>query len=186
MDAPGSQDGKPAKPAESRRRQLVEFASITAIMCGAIAGVGAIVQWRNERTLASGVETTAEIMGVVRRSTQSIQGSAARDKYFIDFRWRSNGTSREREDREISDAYARRLGLATWTRGNGTVVRIHYRPHDPAAPPVLLDDRGFYGSMSSGLLAGLAVGFGGLGSGGLFALRQARRRAAEIRHRGPA
>lgn len=158
---------------------------MTAIMCGVIAGVGAFVQWRNERTLASGVETAAEVVRVVRRSTQAIQGSGARDKYFIDFHWRSNGESREREGHEVSDAYARRLGLATWTKGNGTVVRVHYRPHDPGSPPVLLDDRGFYGGVPSAPLAGLAVGFVGLGVGGLLALRRLRRRAAEAGLGGP-
>ncbi len=179
MATPGNPGGKPTKPAESGRRQLLEFASMAAILFGAVAGIGALVQWRNEKTLASGVEATAEVVRVVRRSTQAIQGSGARDKYFIDFHWRSNGTSRQREDHEISDAYARRLGLATWTRGNGTVVRIHYRPDHSGAPPVLLDDRGFYGGVRSAPLAGVAVGFVGLGGGGLLVLRRLRRRAAK-------
>jgi len=157
----------------------LEFASIAAIMCSIVAGLGAFVQWRNNETLRSGVETTAEIVRVVRRQTQSIQGSSSRDAYFIDFHWQSSGERRELQDRQISDSYARKLGLATWSRGNGTVVRIHYRPDYADTPPVMLDDRGFYGRLPSEVLAGLTIGLATSGVIGLVVLRRLRRREAE-------
>ncbi|MGE0423294.1 MAG: DUF3592 domain-containing protein [Reyranellaceae bacterium] len=158
---------------------------MAAILCGAIALLGALVQWRSEATLTAGVETIAEVVGVARRSTQSIQGSSTRERYFIDFRWQVNGRSRGREGWAVSDSYARQLKLAAWARGNGTVVRIRYRPHDPAAPPVLMDDRGFYGRVSSRLLIALTFGFVVPGAIGLFVLRRLRRRDAEMRRPRP-
>lgn len=174
--------GKASKSADSPRQLLLEFSSMAAIICAIVAGLGTFAQWRNEETLRSGVETTAEIVRVVRRPTQSIQGSSSRDAYFIDFNWQSGSERRGLQDRQVSDSYARKLELAAWSRGNGTVVRIHYRPADVNAPPIMLDDRGFYRRLRSELLAGLTIGLAASGGMGLVLLRRLRRREAETSH----